>query len=172
MDAEGEQSDKGTAGVHHIHRLRLRILIFRGLLPPGLGLAEAAAVSATSRRGRRPADPRSFLFGITRDHDAFKNDLILQWSSGKIEGYVNRRLRSLNVKYTATPASACSAVASFSPPDHELRGYVRGPALPAGFEGTDHRAAGCEGICQGIVASCAESEPVTLRRWCSFRRRC
>jgi transposase len=35
-------------------------------------------------------DLHSFTLGIKRDHDAVKNGLTLQWSSGVVEGNVNR----------------------------------------------------------------------------------
>jgi transposase len=53
----------------------------------------------------------SFAVGLARDYDAVVNGLTLTWSSGPVEGNVNR-IKMLNARCTAARSSTCSAPGS------------------------------------------------------------
>ena len=55
-------------------------------------------------------DLHSFVRGIKRDHDAVLNGLTMPWSSGVVEGNVNR-VRMLSARPSAERHSPCSASA-------------------------------------------------------------
>jgi transposase len=57
---------------------------------------------------------RSLVTGLRRDQDAATAGLTLPWSSGAVEGHVNRT-RYSNARCTGAPAPTCSAAASCSP---------------------------------------------------------
>ena len=71
---------------------------------------------------------RSFATGIRRDHDAVTAGLTLPYSSGKVEGNVNRT-RCSNGKCMAVPDSTCSVSESCwhdqSRDHHEMWGRTR-----------------------------------------------
>jgi hypothetical protein len=67
-------------------------------------------------------DLHSFARGIKHDHQAVLNGLTMPWSSGVVEGNVNRLLRCSSARPTAAPASNCSASASFSASDPAATG--------------------------------------------------
>jgi transposase len=62
-------------------------------------------------------DLHSFARGLRHDHAAVPNGLTLPWSSGVVEGNVNRLLRCSNARCTVAPPSPCSASESSWPPD-------------------------------------------------------
>ena len=87
---------------------------------------QAFAGLMTERRGRdleqwmteviASADPalRSFVTGLRRDQDAVTAGLTLRWSSGAVEGHVNR-IKMLKRQMYGRPTPTCSAAASSSP---------------------------------------------------------
>jgi hypothetical protein len=62
-------------------------------------------------------DLHSFATGLKGDHAAMRNGLTLPWSSGAVEGNVNR-IKMLSGRCTAVPDSICAS-ASCSLPDCE-----------------------------------------------------
>jgi transposase len=84
------------------------------------------AVIMNERRGQKLLEPwmtaahaageparRSFVTGLRADQDAVTRGLSLRWSSGAVEGHVNR-IKCSNARCTAVPAPTCSAAASSS----------------------------------------------------------
>jgi hypothetical protein len=63
---------------------------------------------------------RSFAAGLKRDHAAVVNGLTLPYSSGAVEGNVNRIKTLKRQICTAAPASICSASGSYSRPETSL----------------------------------------------------
>jgi transposase len=57
---------------------------------------------------------RPFAAGLRRDQDAVTAGLTLPWSSGVVEGHVNR-IKMLKRQCMAAPAPTCSTAASSSP---------------------------------------------------------
>jgi transposase len=87
----------------------------------------AFAVIMNERRGRKLLEPwmnaaldtgdpalKSFVVGLRADQDAIANGFSLCWSSGAVEGHVNR-IKMLKRQITDAPAPTCSAAASSSP---------------------------------------------------------
>jgi hypothetical protein len=56
-------------------------------------------------------DLHSFVRGVKRDYDAVLNGLTMPWSSGVVEGNVNRLLRCSSARPSAERPSPCSASA-------------------------------------------------------------
>jgi hypothetical protein len=114
---------------------------------PELAAVRAFAVIMNERRGSKLLEPwmnaaletgepalKSFITGLRADQDAVTNGLSLRWSSGAVEGNVNRLLRCSNGKCTDAQARTCSAAASSSPTspkaDHGNRARAtNGPPL-------------------------------------------
>jgi len=70
-------------------------------------------------------DLHSFTRGLKHDYDAVRNGLTMPWSSGVVEGTVNK-IKMIKRQMTGAPASHCSASASSWPPEgaryhHEIR---------------------------------------------------
>ena len=90
----------------HLDALAAHVTEFAKILT-GLRGEQLDAWIAQASAGDQP-DLRSFITGLKRDYQAVLNGLTLPYSSGKVEGNVNRILRCSNGKCTAVPDSTCS----------------------------------------------------------------
>jgi hypothetical protein len=90
----------------HLDALAGHVTEFAKILT-GLRGEQLDAWIAQASAGDQP-DLRSFITGLKRDYQAVLNGLTLPYSSGKVEGNVNR-IKMLKRQMYAVPDSTCSA---------------------------------------------------------------
>jgi Transposase len=120
--SEQAQLDAIRARCPHLDALAAHVTSFAEMMTVRSGDRQLDDWLAAVEADHQP-HLHSFAAGIRRDHAAVTAGLTLPYSSGAVEGNVNR-IRCSNARCTAAPASPCYASASsFIPgkPDHGIR---------------------------------------------------
>jgi transposase len=106
------------ASCPHIDVLAGRISSFAEMMTARTGDRDLEAWLTAVEADDGQPELRSFATGIRHDQQAVINGLSLAYSSGKVEGTVNK-IKCSNGKCTGAPDSTCSAPASsFTQRDH------------------------------------------------------
>jgi transposase len=108
------------ASCPHIDALAGHVASFAEMMTGRTGDRDLQAWLAAAEADDSQPDLRSFATGIRQDLQAVTNGLTLPYSSGKVEGTVNK---ISNARCTGAPDSPCSARASsFTLRNHTIRG--------------------------------------------------
>lgn len=97
-----------TANCQQLAAVRAHVQTFAQLMTERRGHLEQWMTAATAA-----PELQSFIAGLRRDQDAVTAALTLPWSSGVVEGHINR-IKMLKRRCTAVPTPTCSAAASSS----------------------------------------------------------
>ena len=119
---EQARLDTIRASCPHIDALAGYVASFAEMMTGRTGDRDLEAWLAAIEADDQQPDLRSFATGIRNDQQAVTNGLTLSYSSGKVEGTVNKT-RCSNARCTDAPDSGCSAPASsFTQRNHKIRG--------------------------------------------------
>ena len=125
---EQEQLGQITERCPHIQALAGYVTSFAEMMTGRTGSQDLEAWLTAIQADDGQPDLRSLATGIRNDQQAVTNGLTLPWSSGKVEGTVNK-IKMIKRQMYGRAASACSANASSCTQryrDHKIRGRATG----------------------------------------------